>query len=380
MKSVLHILEAVEGGSWRHLKDLIRGLDPERFRCSAVLSFGRGVEPVQAERAFAALNVAVYPVAMQRRVAPLGDLLALLRIVALVRKVRPDIIHVHSSKAGVLGRVAGRLCGVPVVYTPHAFAFLMHEGGMIRSFYERVERWAVKLTAAVICVSKEEAAAARRLGYTPERVHYIPNGIEQSEVLPVCVRESGGVKLGFFGRSARQKGDDTFVRLVAALNQRGVHVEGYLYGVAPEAADLCRLIRRQRVEAAVHLCGSCAPGEVVARMREVDVIVMPSRWEGLPYALLEAWLAGVPVAAYGTGGIRDVVVEGESGVLSAPGDFAALVESVVRLGGSAELRRRVATGGRMALAEFGVAQMIRSTEAVYAGVVPDEAFGGAKEQ
>jgi len=371
MKSVLHILEAVEGGSWRHLKDLIRGVDPERFRCSAVLSFGRGVEPVQAERAFAALNVAVYPVVMQRRVAPLGDLRALLRIVALVRKVRPDIIHVHSSKAGMLGRIAAGVCGVPVVYTPHAFAFLMDGGGLRRACYARAERWAVKLTAAVICVSAEEAEAARRLGYTPERVHYIPNGIELSEVLPVCVRESGGLKLGFFGRSARQKGDDTFVRLVAALKQRGVDVAGYMYGVAPDSAALLRLILRQRVEAAVHLCGSCEPSGVIERMREMDVIVMPSRWEGLPYALLEALLAGVPVAAYGTGGIRDVVAEGESGLLSAPGDFTALVESVVRLGGSAELRRRLAEGGRSALAGFGLPQMISRTEAVYAGLVPD---------
>ena len=366
---MLHILEAVEGGTWQHLKDLVGGMDRARFSCAVALSFERGcVDRAETIATFERMGATVYPLAMKRRVAPVADLRALAQMVMLLRRVKPDMIHAHSSKAGLLGRVAAKLCNVPVVYTPHAFAFLMKQGVLRRSLYQRVERAAVKLTSAVICLSREEVDAAAALGYCPEQIHMIPNGIKFEGARPLRVQEGGKLKLGFFGRSGRQKGDDTFVRLVAALQERGVAVEGYMYGVATNSPRLLRFIHQSHAAAMVHLCGSCASAEVVEKMRDLDVIVMPSRWEGLPYVLLEAWLAGVPVAAYGTGGIKDVVVHGESGLLAAPEDLRGLTTCVMQLRDAA-LRRRLAEGGRHALREFGLPQMVEQIEAVYASVI-----------
>lgn len=366
IKTVMHILEAVEGGTWQHLTDLIGGMNRERFSCTVALSFERGrVDGAEAVSTLESMGAAVYQLTMKRRIAPIADLRALVQLVLLLRRVKPDVIHVHSSKAGLLGRVAARLCNVPVVYTPHAFAFLMTQSALRRSFYQRLERAAVRLTSAVICLSCEEVAAAAALGYCPAQIHMIPNGIKLEGVRPLAVREGGKLRVGFFGRSAWQKGDDTFVRLVAALLERGAAVEGHMYGIAPDSPQLLRLIHQAGVEVAVRLCGSCAPAEVVERMRDLDVIVMPSRWEGLPYVLLEAWLAGVPVAAYATGGIKDVVVHGESGLLAAPEDFKGLTACVMQLQ-DATLRLRLAEGGRLALREFGLPRMIEQTEGVYA--------------
>ncbi|HQA38957.1 MAG TPA: glycosyltransferase, partial [Kiritimatiellia bacterium] len=195
MKTVLQVLEATEGGTRRHLRDLVGALDPAAFRCVLAVSCRRDPDFQSDLAAWRARGLEVTELAMRRGVSPFADLAALTGLVRCVRRVRPDLIHAHSAKAGALARAAGALCRVPVVYTPHAFPFLMMEGGpRRRAFYRRVERLARRGTATVIAVSREEEAAALALGYARERVALIPNGVAPCEAGAVIVRDTAALR------------------------------------------------------------------------------------------------------------------------------------------------------------------------------------------
>jgi glycosyltransferase involved in cell wall biosynthesis len=327
MKKVLHILEAVEGGAWRHLRDLITSIHGRRYLFEVVLSFEReGGTPDEIRAFLASENVRLYEMPMQRSAAP-ADMAAVLKLTKLVRRLGPDLIHAHCAKAGILGRVAAKLGAVPSVYTPHCFPFLM-KSERLTHVYEAIEKGVVSITSAIIVISREEQAAARQLGYPENRIHLIPNGIAFSGMDLPEYCDNGALQIGFFGRAGGQKGGDTFVRLVEELNRRGVNSQGVMYGY--DGSD-CRRSNESGTGDFVQVYENCPQDQVIERMRALDVIVMPSRWEGLPYVLLEALDAGVPLSAYRVGGIPDVVAHGVSAMLAEPDDFELLVANTASL-------------------------------------------------
>ncbi len=363
MTRILYILEAVEGGAWRHLRDLIDALHGVAIHCSVALSFERGCGNTEEVRSFlSARSVPLHELKMRRGAAP-GDMAAVLNLTRMIRRMQPELVHAHSAKAGVLGRMAGRVAGVPVVYTPHCFPFLM-KGERLARGYGFVERGVVGITAALIAVSREEAEAAHRLGYPHDRVHYIPNGIEPCGVELPESNSAGVLTLGFFGRDAPQKGSDTFVRLVAELNRRGVVCEGRMYGGFHHSPSNTANPVTEGESKGVKRYGRCPQQQVMARMRACDAVVMPSRWEGLPYTLLEALDAGVALSSYRVGGIGDVAEHGVSAMLAEAEDFDTLVENTAALA-DAGLRRRLAEGGRAAVRPFTLQRMAQETLDVY---------------
>ncbi len=370
MKRVLYIIEAVEGGAWRHLRDVIRATHGKTLECRVALSFERHLDNVDSVRSFLeSINVPLYEIPMKRGAAP-GDMAAVLKLTKLIRDLQPDLVHAHCAKAGVLGRVAAKLGKVPAVYTPHCFPFLMKDDGFSRA-YSMVERGMVRVTSAIIVLSLEEQGEARNLGYPENRIHLIPNGIKPCGLDLPQINNNGVLKLAFFGRSGAQKGNDEFARLVRDLNMRGIRTEGNIFGrLAPE--HLTSNIQHptpnlEKSKNFIRICGNCPQEQVIEKMRDFDVVVMPSRWEGLPYVLLEALDAGVPVSAYRVGGIGDVVEHGVSAMLAKADDFDGLVENTAQLF-DADLRRKIAEEGQKVVAAYTLDRMVEATLAVYANL------------
>ena len=239
MLHVLYVLEANIGGTRRHLRDLVAGVVDAGHRVTVVLSFGR--DPLAHEEDlpfYSLLGVRVIQLPMRRAISPCADLTAWWKLRALIRREKPDLVHAHSSKAGALARLACAGSGIPVVYTPHVFPFLMQDASPL---YRHFERWAIARTAAVICVTRQEAEAARQLGYPEERIAHIPNGIR-----PPSLEELGNERLSraaFFGRECPQKGTDW--------------------------------LRATGIECDFHT--AYRPGEALAWMRRYSLILMPSR-------------------------------------------------------------------------------------------------------
>lgn len=367
--TVLQVLEATEGGTRRHLRDLVSALDPAAVHTALAVSFRRVGSAREEDLArFAALGARVIEIPMRREISPLADLASLARLVSCVRRLRPDVIHAHSAKAGFLARLAGTWCGVPVVYTPHAFPFLMGGCKRRRRFYRWLERSVRDATAALIAVSEEEQSEARGLGYVPERVHLIRNGVTAGPAEPVRVRESGPLAVGFFGRLTRQKGADLLLEAAEEVLSHMPHVTFRLYGTGEMAAMLQRLAREKQLEPRVRFMGACRGDETVARMREVDVVAVPSRWEGCPYVVLESFEAGVPVVAAAVGGVPELVRNGVSGLLVEPDSPEALEDGLLELLRDPLKRLRLAEQGRASLAAHGLSGMAAAICGVYQAV------------
>ena len=366
MIAVLHVMEATEGGTRRHLRDLVSALDRQVFRVALAVSCERDPAFRTCDvPAYRANGIPVYEVPMRRRIDPLADAAAFVKLVGVVRRVRPQVIHAHSSKAGFLARLAGVLCRVPVVYTPHGFSFLMACGERSRRFYRFLEWVARRATAAVIAVSEEEVREALGLGYARDRVFLIRNGVAPRDFGAVTVREKGPLSVGFFGRLTRQKGPDVLLEAVPDIVAHLPQVGFCFYGVGEMADGLQAQADARQLTAFVKFKGACLQDETVARMRETDVVVVPSRWEGGPYVVLEAFQAGVPLVASAVGGIPDLVKNGENGLLVAADDSEALGDALLRLLREPLTRRRLAEQGREALGLYAVGNMAAAIGEVY---------------
>lgn len=362
---ILQVLEATEGGTRRHLRDLVGALDPAEFHVALAISCGRDPAFRDDLAGYAARGVPVHEVAMHRGVAPFSDLLSLVSLIGLVRQGRPDVIHAHSAKAGFLARVAGALCHVPVVYTPHVFPFLMAEGRCAPRFYRLLEQSVRRATAALIAVSEEEVREALRLGYAREQVSLIPNGVAACAAGDVIVREAGELKVGFFGRLARQKGPDLMIDAAAEVVAHVPHVKFLIFGDGALEEPLRAQVELRQLSAQVQFKGACAQGETVAHMRGTDVVVLPSRWEGCPYVVLEAFQAGVPVVAAAVGGVPDLIRDGVNGVLVEADNAEALCDGVLGLLRDPDKRRRLAQEGRVTVAARALAPMAAAVGEVY---------------
>lgn len=371
MITVLHVLEATEGGTRRHLRDLVGALEPLGFRCALAVSCRR--DPAfRGDVAFylsRGLTVAELP--MRRGLAPIADVAALLRLIGCVRRVRPSVIHAHSAKGGLLARAAGAVCRVPVVYTPHVFPFLMACDPRMRRVYRLVERGLRCMTAAVIAVSEEERREAAALGYAASRIYLIPNGVDGKVPGEVTVRKDGELRVGFFGRLTAQKGPSVLLEAVADVVAHLPQVRFVFYGDGTEADTLRARAEVLKLNDAVRFLGSVAQGEVVAHMRQTDVIGIPSRWEGCPYVVLEAFQAGVPVVAAAVGGVPDLIRDGVTGVLVEPDNPEALCDALLSLLRDPQKRRRIAEQARNELARYRLDAMAAAVADVYRRVTQD---------
>ncbi len=365
-------MEATEGGTRRHLRDLAMTLDPSEFRLELAVSCLRDPDFRHDLKLYAERGITAHEIPMRRDISPFRDLLSLCRLVSCIRAIRPEVVHAHSSKAGALARIAGMLCGVPVVYTPHGMPFLMRRRRFISRFYRLIERFLANWTAVIIAVSDEERQACLTLGYAPNRVRLIPNGVMPGDERDIVIRNTGVLQIGFFGRLALQKAPDTLLDAAAEVISHMPQTFFTFYGDGDLAPKLSEMIRRMVLSSHVRLAGAYGQSDAVSLMRQMDVVAVPSLWEGCPYVVLEAFQAGVPVVAARVGGICDLIVDGANGILTEAGSAESLCDGLLRVLRDAGLRERLARRGREELGRHTLAAMAAAVAAVYR-----QAAGGA---
>jgi glycosyltransferase involved in cell wall biosynthesis len=316
--------------------------------------------------------------AMRRSILPGKDFATFHELVRHVRRVRPDIVHTHSSKAGILGRWAAHCAGTrAVIHTIHGLAFTASTSETVNDIYKMLERQAAPLTTRIIGVadSMRDQSLAARVG---ERSQYVTvySGMKTEPFLsPPVPRDTVRRQLGL-------REDDVAVGTIARL----FHLKGHqdLLDIAPK---LCRqfprlrflwvgdgLLRPQFQEwiAAMGLTdrfiltGLVPPERIGELTNAMDILVHPSRREGLARALPQGSLAGKPVISYDIDGAREGVLDGQTGFVHPPFDKEKLAGSIAALMADPALRQSMgAAGRRFALGRFDSRVMVDSLERVY---------------
>ncbi|MEU8121130.1 glycosyltransferase [Spirillospora sp. NPDC049024] len=309
------------------------------------------------------------------QVSPRDDLAALRTLTRVLAEGRYDVVHTHSAKGGVIGRVAAARAGVPrIVHTWHGFPFNEFQSWARRRTYIGLERIAAKRTDAFLAIGSETVTTALRLGLTtPERVRLSWPAVDVDAYaaapgsrararrlldLPLGVKVVGSV-----GRLTFQKGPEVFAKAIARLPD---DVFGLWVGGGPMAGEMEKLTARLGIGDRMRWLGH--RGDVAEVLPAFDVMAMASRWEGLPCALVEAIGAGIPLVATAVPSNQDLVLAGETGMLVPPEEPDGLATAVSALLNDPSAAARMAERARARVGEWFSPE--------YLGTVLDETYRG----
>jgi glycosyltransferase involved in cell wall biosynthesis len=296
-------------------------------------------------------------------------------MICFIRRHKIDIVHTHSSKAGILGRWAARLAGVKmIIHTVHGWGFNDHQRSWVRSFFVRLERAAARITTRLIVVSSRDKryGLEHRIGTASQYV-LVPYGIDPEafhpEASPGSLRRELGISdaalvVGSISCLKEQKAPQDFLALASAVASR---VSGVKFLVAGDGAlrpEVEKLRGDLGLGADVFLLGWRR--DIPRFLKAIDVFVLTSKWEGLPISVLEAMASFRPVVVTDTGGVLDLIKEGENGCLVPVGDVPGMARKVVDLLLDREARCRLGEAGRERLRTWPcVAEMARRVNSVY---------------
>ena len=380
---VATVITRLEGGAGQLA---LRGaliMDPAAHEMTIITGSG---DPVLLDRAAAAgLEVLVEP-ALRAPIALRSDLCALVRLRGLFTRRPFDIVHTHTAKAGMLGRLAAHGAGVPrLVHTYHGFPFHEFQAPPRRQAYLRIERGLGRITDLALCVGTGVAVeAVRRRLISPERIrtigvvadgpaatHGAPNGAAQGAPhgsARAWARAALGLSadatvVGAVGRLTYQKAPGDFLAALQALDRPDVT------GVWVGDGELAGQVAAQARETpAVRMVLAGQRGNVPELLPAFDVFLLSSRYEGLPTAVVEAMICGIPVVATAVNAVGDVVVPGETGLLVPPGHPALMADAVRFLLDSPEAAARMASAAQARLGKrFGEPALRQALMAAYSG-------------
>jgi glycosyltransferase involved in cell wall biosynthesis len=296
-----------------------------------------------------------------REPRPVRDLRALATLVRLIRRERVAIVHTHTSKAGFIGRLAGRLAGVPaIIHQPHGHIFYAYYGPSRTVLYVTLERIAARWSDRLVMLTDRgiEEHLAVGIGRRSQFVT-VPSGVPTDELRARArgraeARRALGLSTHAFvvaavGRLVPVKGFDILVRALPALVRVVPDAQVIVAGEGPEGQRLTELAERLGVPGHVRLLGGDT--DVIEILAAADVLAAPSRNEGMGRALVESMALGVPVVAAAVGGIPSVVND-DVGRLIPADDASALAAALIELGGDSRLRAKLADAARRRADDF----------------------------
>ncbi len=349
------------------LLNQLRALQAEGFRVEAVSAPGPFVDDVVAA------GVRHHAVSMSRRLTPLDDLRALDDLTRLFRRLRPDVVHTHNPKPSLLGQLAARAAGVPVVVnTIHGFYFHERMRPLPRQFFVCMEQMAAACSTAILSQNPEDVVTASR-EHISDRVELLGNGIDltafdpartdagRSAALRRALGLGPGPVVGFVGRLVAEKGVRELLGAFASI--RAQHPGAQLLIVGPKDAEKADAVDVDAVAGVVCAGLRTDMPDLYALM---DVFVLPSWREGFPRSPMEASAMGVPVVATDIRGCRQVVVDGVTGTLVPPQDQGRLADAIHELLSNEDRRRSYGRAGRQrALDAFDERTIFAKIAAVY---------------
>ncbi len=354
------------GGVQIHLRDLTMALQAQGHTTTVVIGGGG---PFVDE-----LRTQGTPTIMLRHlilpINPLQDILALREIRAVLKKLRPDLVAVHSSKAGILGRIAAHSLSLPVLLTAHGWNFTPGIPPVQAGIYRQIERLAGPLASKIITVSEFDRDLAMSSGIAPaNRIVAVYNGMPD---VPTDLRADAGKmppRLVMVARFGAQKDHTTLLRALASLQDRPWTLD--LVGDGPLMAQMQAYATELGISERIRFAGQRLDVEKILARSQVSLLT--TNWEGFPLSILEAMRAGLPVIASDVGGIGEAVQDEETGYLVPRGNVDVLRDRLARLLSDPAQRVRLGANARRRYEErFTLEHFVSQTLAVYRNVLAEQ--------
>lgn len=295
---------------------------------------------------------------VRREVDPVGDVRALCQLRSCLSRWRPVLVHAHSSKAGALARLAGAAARVPVLYSPHGYAFLRSDVSRLhRTGYRLTEQLLGRLPHVTVACGTGEETIARRLTRNVVRIANAVNAEEWAR--PVQAKSHGRLRVAGAGRITPAKDFGLFVRIASRMG--GAPVEFVWIGGPKPSTTLPSNVR---------VTGWLPPAAYRAELWASDVFMQTSAWEGLPFAVLEAMASGLPILATPIPGNIELVLPRVNGWLcTSPAAFDAAIRRLQ----ASDLRERLGAASRqLAMAEHDASDAASGWRALYAAVAASQ--------
>lgn len=292
-----------------------------------------------------------------RSISPRQDWQAYRQLVKLLKEIQPDIVHTHSSKAGILGRRAAAALNLPVVHTIHGASFHYGQPALAYRAYVLLERLAAKWTDQFISVADDMSQEYVRAGVAlADRFTTVYSGFDIEPFLnpprnPQQVRQELGfetedVIVGKIGRLFHLKGHEFIIRAAREVIQRNPRVKFLFVGDGILRKQFEQEIAASGMTKSFVFTGLVPPTRIPELMAAMDIVAHTSQWEGLARVLPQGLIAGRPVISYDVGGAREVVIPGETGYLVPQDSDDSLIQAILELAGDPALRERLGSAGR----------------------------------
>ncbi|WP_437190776.1 glycosyltransferase family 4 protein [Planctomicrobium sp. SH527] len=316
-----------------------------------------------------------------RSIHPWHDWRAYRQTKKLLREIKPDIVHTHSSKAGILGRLAAKSLGIPVVHTIHGASFHFGQSPFVYKTYVALEKLAAGWTDHFISVADDMSREYVEAGIAPpESFTTVYSGFDVDPFLtpprpPADVRRELGLQpddivVGKIGRLFHLKGHEFILQAAPRVIAANPKVKFVFIGDGILRSQFEEQIANLGLTNNFVFTGLVPPTRIPELMGALDIAVHTSQWEGLARVLPQALIAGKPAISYDVGGAREVVINGETGYLLARDTIDPLVDSILKLAGDATLRQTMGAKGRDLFANrFRHQTMSEEIEKVYKNVL-----------
>jgi len=369
---VFHVITKLElGGAQKVVLMTLERLPKDRYDPALVT----GTEGLLVDEALQTPGLRVLWVPpLVREIRPVKDLLTLVHLWRLFRRERPHVVHTHSSKAGILGRWAAKLAGVPVIFhTVHGFSFNDFQRPLVRATYRWLERVTAKITSKIIVVSYADAEKGENNGifrrgdwilcragiYLEEFIRPDPRRRKLKEWgIPEDM-----VTVGMISNFKPQKSPMDFIDIAARVLKSSDRIHFVMAGDGELRSEVESRILSHGISRHVTLLGW--QNDMPEVYRNLDVVVLTSLWEGLPCVFSEAMASELPVVATNVDGAREAIIDGDNGYLHEPHDVDAMARSVLRLAADPDLRRAMGRRGKDRVMEFDIDTSVAALESAY---------------
>jgi len=375
--SVLHIItRLIVGGAQENVMYTAAMLDKNIFDVEVISGSQTGSEGSLIEETRSrGIKLTIFP-RLLREISLINDMIALWQLYRYIRKYRFDIIHTHSSKAGILGRIAAKLAGTPIIiHTVHGWSFHDHMSLWVKYFYIILERFCATFTDALIVVTKQDTKKGleHHIG-KPSQYHLIRSAIPLDEFCPEKFDKekirmelnipTNAMVLGNVGRFSPQKNPIDWIRIAAIVARHLPNCYFLLVGDGPLKNEVLEAINEENIKDRVVLTG--LRRDVAQMMAAMDVFLLTSLWEGLPRVIPQAMCMGLPVVCYQIDGIKEIIEPGKTGYLFPPGNINGMANACIELLTNEKLRETFKVNGKnFAINEFNIDHMIDNISNLY---------------